>query len=148
MRPLNRIDPAGPAQAYKTYAIASPISTHYRPGSCDEAGCLAHRHGWQTAVDEATDLGQQQAHYIRKVAGRRFTERRTEVGLTAFTFEAGQECFTRHHVPLERPEFYVVRGGDWRGDPAGRQPQLHSGPDAWVNDFGEHQDRIARLVNG
>lgn len=145
---LNRVEPNMPVHAYKTYAIASPISTHYRDGTCEEAGCLAHQHGWQTGVDEATELGQRQAHYIRKLSGRRFTERRTEVGLTAFTFEAGQDCFTRHKVPLDRPEFYLVRGGDWRGDPTGQGPFMHSGADAWVNDFGEHQDRLARLING
>lgn len=148
MRPLFRIDPQLSAAHYKTYAIASPISTHYRDGTCDEAGCLAHQHGWQTSVDESTDLGQKQAHYIRKLAGRKFTERRTEVGLTAFEFEAGQRCFTQHKVPLERPEFYVVRGGDWRGDPRGEGARMHTGPDPWVNDFGEHQDRLARVVNG
>jgi hypothetical protein len=150
MRQPFRIAPQLPASAYKTYAISSPLSTHYRDGTCDEAGCLAHRHGWQTSVDEATDLGQRQAHYIRKLSGRRFTERRTELGLTAFTFEAGQRCFaTPHKVPLGRPEIYVVRGGDWRGDPTrGEATRVHSGPDAWVNDFGEHQDRLARVVNG
>jgi hypothetical protein len=68
--------------------------------------------------------------------------------LTAFEFAAGQQCFASHKVSLERPEFYLVRGGDWRGDPTGLGAQLFSGPDPWVNDFGEHQDRIARVVNG
>lgn len=146
MRPLTRVEPLLPVQAMKTYAIASPISTHFRDGTCEEADCLAYVHGWQTSVDEATDLGQKQAHYIRKLSCRRFTERRTELGLTAFEFEAGQKCFATHKVPLERPEVYLVHGGDWRGrtTPA----QIHSGPDPWVNDFGEHQDRIARVVNG
>jgi hypothetical protein len=142
-----RITPNLPASAYKTYHITSPISTHYRTGTCAEAGCLAYRHGWQTSVDEATDLGQRQAHYIRKLAGRRFVERRTELGLTAFTFEPGQQCFAEHKVSLDRPELYVVRGGDWRGNPTG-DVRKHAGPDSWVNDFAEHQDRIARAVNG
>lgn len=146
MRPLNRIQPKAPPQAYKTYQIVSPLSTHWRTGTCDEAGCLAYRHGWQTNVDESTDLGQRQAHYIRKVSGRRFTERRTELGLTAFTFEAGQRCFREHKVPLDRPELYVVRGGDWRGNPRG-EVRKHSSPDAWVNDFGETLDRLDRAAN-
>lgn len=147
MQPF-RLDPKLSPAHYKTYAIASPLSTHYRDGTCDEAGCLAYRHGWQTSVDESSALGQQQAHYIRKQSGRRFTERRTDLGLTAFEFQAGQRCFTRHKVPLERPEFYVVRGGDWRGDPRGDGSRMHTGPDPWVNDFGEHQERLARVVNG
>lgn len=143
-----RVAPALPAAAYKTYAIASPISTHYRDGTCAEAGCMAHQYGWQTAVDESSEIGQRQAHYIRKQSGRRHTERHTEAGLTAFEFEAGQRCFAQHKVPLERPEFYVVRGGDWRGDPRGEGTYMHTGPDSWVNDFGDHQDRLARVVNG
>lgn len=142
---LNRIQPAGPVQAYKTYQVISPVSTHYRDGTCAEAGCLDHRNGWRTTVDEATDLGARQAQYIRKQSGRRYTEARTEVGLTAFTFEAGQRCFRTHKVPLGRPELYVVRDGDWRRYGSARR---FSGPDAFVNDFGDHQDRIARIVNG
>ncbi|HEX6968890.1 MAG TPA: hypothetical protein VF174_08810 [Micromonosporaceae bacterium] len=141
---INRIDPALPAYAYKTYEITSPISTHFRDATCDEAGCLAQRNGWETRVDETTDLGQRQAHYIRQRSGRQFTERLD--GVTVFTFPPGQRCFAGHKVPLERPEIYVVRGGDWRGNPFGDRQRLSA--DAWVNDFGEHQDRIARVVNG
>lgn len=143
---LYRPEPVGPVHAYKSYEIVSPISTHYRDGTCDEAGCLAQRHGWRTVVDESTELGQRQAHYIRTQSGRRFTEERTAAGLTDFIFEPGQRCFAVHKVPLERPEIYVVRGGDWRAQVG--QPRIHTSPDAWVNDFAEHQDRIARVVNG
>ncbi len=146
MRPIHRIVPKLPPAAYKTYAVSSPVSTHTRVGTCDEAGCLARAHGWQTAVDETTDLGQRQAHYIRSVAGRRYVERRTEVGLTAFTFEAGQICFATHRVSLQRPEFYTVRGGDWRGNPLGTPARVHSSADSWVDDFATHQERIARAA--
>ena len=139
-----RVDPALPVHAYKTYEITSPIGTHFRTATCDEAGCLAQRNGWEPRVDKTTDLGQRQAHYIRKQSGRKFTERREAV--TVFSFEAGQRCFAQHKVPLDRPELYVVRGGDWRGNPTGEARRL--GTDAWVNDFGEHQDRIARVING
>ena len=139
-----RIDPALPVHAYKTYAIASPVATHYRTASCTEAGCLAQRNGWKTVVDESRALGQKQAFYIRSRSGRKFTETRN--GTTEFVFEAGQECFAEHKVPLDRPELYVVRGGDWRGNPTGERQRLSS--DAWVNDFGQHQDRLARVING
>ncbi len=157
-----RIEPKMPAYAYTTFAIASPISTHFRKGTCDEAGCLAHRHGWKTTVDETSDLGQGQAHYIRASSGRRFVETHTETGLTEFTFEAGQKCFSEHSVPLDRPEVYGKFAGDHRlherSDLAGRpwdweraryhgQLVVHSS-DSWVNEFGDHQDRIARVVNG
>lgn len=146
MRHVNRIMPGLPAQAYKTYQIVAPPVSHWRPATCQEAGCGAYERGWQTRIDETTELGARQAHYIRKVAGRRFTVDRSVEGLTVFTFEAGQVCFQRHQVPLEREPFYFVRGGDFRGNPAGVQPFQHRRGEDWVDDFATHQDRIARQI--
>jgi hypothetical protein len=103
--------------------------------------------GWQSTIDESTVLGQQQAHYIRKQSGRAFTESRTEGALTVFSFEAGQRCFDagNHRARLDRPELYLVRGGDWRGNPTGEQRQ-HANAADWVEDFGEHQQRIADQI--
>lgn len=146
MRRVHRIIPVLPAQAYKTYQIVAPRSTHFRPGTCEEAECGAHARGWRTLVDESTDLGQQQAHYIRMLSGRRFTAERTAEGLTAFTFAPGQTCFQQHQVPLEREPHYLVRGGDFRGNPGGARPYQHVKGDDWVDDFAEHQNRIARQI--
>lgn len=146
MQPLNRIEPVLPAQAYKTYAIRSPLSTHFRPGTCEEAGCAAHRNGWTTAVDEATELGQKQAHYIRGDRTRRHVESKTQAGLTQFVFEAGQKCFAPHQVSLQRPENFLVLGGDHRGNPMRVDPYRHSRPEFWVEDFGEHQDRLKNTL--
>jgi len=143
---MNRITPNMPVGAYKTYRIVSPQSTHFRPGTCAEADCEAYLNGWQSTIDEATVLGQQQAHYIRTQAGRGFTEHRTEAGLTVFTFEAGQKCFAgSHQVRLGRPELYLVADGDWRGNPTGRQ-RTHQTAADWVEDFGEHQLRLADQI--
>jgi hypothetical protein len=159
MQHVNRVQPVGPASAYKTFTVAAPIGTHWRDASCAEVECEARRHGWRTVVDEATELGQRQAGYIRREClsvlapaqpedqRRRYVET-TEHGMTVFTFPAGQTCFEAHKVPLERPEFYVVREGDWRGNPRGIAPRRMSGPDPWLNEFGEHQDRISRALNG
>jgi len=141
-----RVQPVLPVTAYKTYTIASPLLTHFREGTCEEAGCLAHQHGWTTSIDESTELGRRQAHYIRKVSGRSFTEQRIE-GLTAFSFPAGQRCFATHKVSLERPEIYLVRGGDWRANPTGER-RIHTRAELWVEDFADHQDRIDRAING
>lgn len=141
-----RLAPEGPAAAYKTYSINAPLATHWRDATCAEVECQAQTFGWRTVLDESTDLGQRQAHYIRKQSGRRFTEERQPDTLTAFTFEAGQECFGTHRVSLERPELFVVRAGDWRGNPTGQKPYLHSGPESWLSDFGEHQERIAEEI--
>lgn len=147
-----RIAPALPAGAYKTYAVAAPLATHFRPASCAEANCKAHRSGWLTAVDETTGLGQGQAHYIRAEAGRRYTEQPGEddagnpTGLTVFEFPPGQRCFGRHQVPMDRPEIYTVRGGDWRGDPAGGRAYLHHDYSDWLDDFGTHQQNVADTI--
>lgn len=148
MRPVFRPEPALPASAMKTYGIVAPKSTHYRPATCVEVDCPNHLNGWQTVVDESTDLGQAQGHYIRNEAGRRYTEAR-EAALTTFTFEAGQQCFREHEARLDRPEIYVVRDGDWRGNPRGTGPRIHKDPQGWIDDFGEHQERLAdRLGRG
>ena len=67
-------------------------------------------------------------------------------GLTVFTFEPGQDCFAQHRVPLERDPLFLVRGGDWRGNPTGLQPYRHHRGEDWVDDFADHQDRIARQI--
>jgi hypothetical protein len=137
----NRVPPNMPVGAYQTYRIASPLATHWRTGTCAEADCEQYENGWQSTIDETTVLGQRQAHYIRRESGRGFTERR-EGMLTVFAFTAGQQCFAEHKVPVGRPELYLVRDGDWRGNPTGRTRQ-HSDAQAWIDDFGEHQDTLA-----
>ena len=141
-----RIEPQRPAHAYKTYQIITPLTTHFRPGTCDEVDCPQQAHGWRTAVDEATELGQRQAHYIRSESRRKYSEARSPEGLTVFTFEAGQRCFAEHRVRLDRPEHFLVRGGDWRGDPYGGRPYVHSSPDDWVEDFALHQQGVADQI--
>lgn len=143
MRPLNRIQPLMGAMAYRTFAITQPLATHFRPATCAEAECLAYLKGWATAIDEGTELGQQQAFYIRKVSGRKFTEERTETGLTRFTFEAGQQCFSSdtHRIPLERPVNHFTWGGDWRVQPKRHDVRTLRGDD-WQDMFANHQDKL------
>lgn len=137
MRPMNRIEPNLPARAYQTYTIASPHDRTVK-AACEQVGCAAWRHGWESAIDEATDLGRQQAHYIRTGSGRTFTEHRSAAGLTVFRFEPRQRCFADHRT---RPESYAVLGGDWRRNTG--LLRRHIRPADWVEDFGEHQQRIA-----
>ena len=149
MRPINRIEPNLPAQAYRTYEIAAPRSTHWRDATCDEVGCHHHQYGWRTVVDETTTLGQRQAHYIRAESRRRFGEHRDEAGLTVFEFAPGQPCFAKHRTRVERPELYLVTGGDWRGNPLGTPTRRHTRPELWVEDFQENQDAlITRIERG
>lgn len=158
-RPVTRATPVLPVGAVQTYRVTSPLATHTRPASCAEVECAHWLHGWVTRVDERTDLGIGQAAYIRAECRaehvalalgtangrRRYIERRTPEGLTEFAFQAGQVCFahTSHRVPLERPEIYLVYGGDWRARTG--LMRRHQRPADWVEDFSEHQDRIVTI---
>lgn len=137
MRPITRIDPLHPVQAYQTYQIASPRDVAVK-AACEQVRCAAWRHGWETAVDENTLLGRQQADYIRRQSGRTYTQHARADGLTVFRFESGQRCFANHRT---RPEVYAVRDGDWRGNPTGRV-RRHQRPEDWVEDMQENQGRI------
>lgn len=137
MRPLTRITPNAPVTAFQTYRIVSPPDRAVR-AACEQVGCPAWLHGWETRVDERTDLGQAQAAYIRTQSGRTFRELTTAEGLTVFRFANRQRCFAEHRT---RPETYLVRGGDWRRD-LGVLRQHQRGRD-WVEDFSLHQDRLA-----
>jgi len=140
-----RITPALPAEQMKTYAALTPRATHWRPATCSEAGCPNHLLGWKTVVNESTELGAAQARYIRTESGRRFQEHREPMA-AVFVFEAGQECFAAHEVPLERDPVFLVRGGDWRGNPRGTPARVHQRPADWVEDFATHQQHIADRI--
>jgi hypothetical protein len=140
---VNRITPKLAVHQVKSYDISSPKDTHQRRASCAEVECKATRLGWESFIDESTSLGQRQAEYIRRRSGRGFRETRNEFGITVFTFPPGQSCFSEHHVSVERPEFFIVRDGDWRGNPTGRV-RLHDRPEHWVEDFASHQEGLIR----
>lgn len=147
MQPF-RIDPQLPVEAVKTYSVSAPIATHYRPASCAEVECPNMQHGWRTKIDPSTDLGAAQIRYIEQESGRRYTVEPDPDGLLVYTFAAGQKCFAQHQISLEREPLYVVRGGDWRGNPRGEQTR-HTNADDWVDDFANHQQTLAdRLERG
>lgn len=166
-----RIEPALPVQMVKTYGIDVPLATHWRKASCAEVECKAHTEGWITLIPEDPDIRPREApsdptltvatfrrlesdinrieearaYYIRHLSGREFTEHRDETGYTVFDFTAGQECFAPHKVRIDRPEIFVVRGGDHRGNPT-RETKVHDRSEDWVEDFAYHQDAIATRI--
>lgn len=145
MQKVNRIEPALPVTSVQTFQVQAPVSTHFRPATCAEVDCPYHVNGWATPVDEGSELGKTQAHYIRNGSGRRYTEdRNQQPGLTVFVFEAGQTCFNAaaHRAPLGRPPIFLVKDGDWRGNPTGRVRQ-HANADDWVDQFAHHQAALA-----
>lgn len=143
-------EPTTPIQAMQTFSIAAPLATHFRPATCAEYECDPYRLGWVSRIDESTELGQTQARYIRHGSGRGFTEERDEAGITVFRFHPGQQPFDdaqgshrQHQVRVDRPELFVVRDGDVaRGNPTGRVTR-HSGPQPWLDQFGEHLEKLS-----
>lgn len=132
-------------EAYKTYQIVAPVSTHFRPATCKEIECAGYTRGWKTTVLPDSP----QARYIRHSSGRKFTEAKNENGdgTVVFTFPPGQTCFRAadHRKSLEREPFYVVRGGDTRGDPRQEAPRRFRSGD-WVENFADHQQSISDRI--
>lgn len=133
--------PAADPRAYQTYAISAPLSTHWRRATCAEVDCPHYLEGWATRVEHCNA---EQLHAARN-SGRRYRELAVRAGETYLLFEAGQKCFRwdEHRQRVERPELYVIRDGDLRGNPTGRRQIV--GDTQWSDDFGEHQERLADL---
>lgn len=142
---MSAFQPLLPEHAKKTYSIIAPRATHFRKATCAEVECEGREHGWISPIDETTELGQRQAYYIRKLSGRKFTEERSDEGLTLFTFEPGQDCFTPHEVPIGRPELFVVRDGDLRTVKP-KNVRVHKRGEDWVDDLATHQQTIADAI--
>jgi hypothetical protein len=140
-RPLNRPAPALPVGTMQTFSIRVPEVTHYRPASCAEVDCPNYLHGWRIRVEGLTA---ELLHEARNYGHHRQLD--VAEGETWLVYEAGQPCFqaSTHRVRLDRPELYVVRGGDWRGNPTQRVLR-HSGPDPWLDDFQTNQQTLADL---
>lgn len=138
---LFRVDPAMGPEAYRTFAVMSPVETHMRPATCEEVGCDQYRQGWRVHIEALTpDL-----LYAAKTSGRRYREEHIAEGQTYLLFEPGQACFkaATHRAPLGRPPLYVVRDGDHRGNPRGTKARVHARAADWVENFAEHQLALA-----
>lgn len=141
---LNRIPPALEPQHMKTYQIVAPTRTHWRSATCLEVNCQHYIHGWATTVAVG---GRDEA--IIRTSGRRFIERKQPGGFIQFMFYPEQPCFraTAHRVPLEREPFYLVHPqGDHRTIRPGSPHRRHTRAGLWVEDFAEHQDGIAKVI--
>lgn len=141
---LSRIQPLMGPEAYKTYAVVSPLSTHFRPATCAEANCSYHRDGFQVRVE---GLAPEVLHAVQH-SGRKYTVQTVAEGETYLVFEPGQSCLQQslHRVPVDRPPLYIVRDGDFRGNPRGTKARLHQNPGDWVDDFATHQQAIADAI--
>lgn len=143
MQRMNRLAPQGAVQDYKTYQINSPLSTHWRPATCAEVSCPDYLGGWRVKVE---GLPEDMLH-TAKTCGRKFTELHISETENYLVFEAGQPCFRaeQHRALLDKQEIFLVRDGDFRGNPTGNM-RKHTRPEFWREDFAEHQDALARQI--
>jgi hypothetical protein len=136
-----------PPEAKKTYSIRAPIATHWRSASCAEVDCELYTDGWRLRAEL---LSEGDLHLIRE-SGRKWTELQIAEGETWLVFSPGTPCllqwsvgqpFTeRNHKVQARPEVYLLTPGDWRMW-CGEEYRFRRS-DQWVEDFGEHQERLA-----
>lgn len=141
---LYRPEPFMNPDQYKTYSVSAPVQTHTRVATCQEVECSAFLNGWVTRVDVKSELGARQAKYIRNQSGRHFVMVPIAEGASIyeFKFPAGQRCFRQHRVSLDRPAFFRIQEGDWRW--VGRVRDVDG--QSWLDDFGEHQERLADVL--
>ena len=145
-----RVEPVRDVTLMQTYGLSAPQATHYRPASCREVDCPNYANGWISGFD-VTDPEQARAcKIVRERSGRLFTVQEMtgangRVERVLLTFAPGQECFLPHRIALEREPIYYFRDGDWRGNPTGRKI-VFSDSTSFVDDFGEHQEKIKTLV--
>lgn len=143
MQRMNRTAPQGASRDYKTYQIVSPLSTHWRPATCAEIDCPEYLKGWRLRVE---GLPPEMLH-AAKTCGRKFAELDVSANEHWLIFEAGQPCFraAQHRKLLDKQEIFIVRDGDFRGNPTGNV-RKHTRPEDWREDFAEHQEKLARQI--
>jgi hypothetical protein len=142
---LFRPEPKAPAHAYKTYAVVSPLRSHFRPATCEEVSCPHYLNGWRTRVE---GLPADMLHAAR-TSGRKYQEQQVTANETWLVFDAGQPCFraSDHRIRVsDRPPLYVVRDGDHRGNPRGTKDRVHHNPGNWLDDFATHQQAISNAI--
>lgn len=141
-RPLNRVTPLLSVDKMQTHHILAPADTHFRKATCEEVECPHYLKGWGLPLKGLDEGDIWQA----KNSGRKWTELEIKAGEKHLWFEAGQPCFraSTHRIRIEREEVFLLRPGDWRGQPSDRKPIVFSGADAWADSVQTNLDQIER----
>ena len=151
-RIVTRIAPELGPQYYKTYQMDMPLDSHWRWVSCEMYECDPFMKGFVLKCDISTELGKRQAYFALHDTTRSCTMERVSPIMVHFHYKPGNKCFhnipgdeLRHKLPIGRPPFYLVSGGDWRGNPRGTTTMTHRRPEDWIDDFANHQDKLATV---
>lgn len=142
----NRIIPRFGPEFYKTYTVSAPFRSHWRKATCEEYECDEFMHGFVLTIDTTTELGQRQLFFVTHDKTRSSSLQRVGESIIKVFYGPGTPCFepkrSTHRVPIGRPPFYLVSGGDWRGNPRGIETLVHRRPDDWVDSFANNQINI------
>lgn len=139
-----RIAPKMDPRAYRSFEVHAPLATHYRNASCREMECQHYLSGWVSRFDTATGEGRRWAVAVKR-SGRRY-QYREEGTVVTFYFGPGQSCFQApHKVETGKPEIYVVRDGDWRGNPTGNKVRVGR-PLEFVERMAENLDNLDSAI--
>lgn len=158
------IDPRLPSHLRKTYGVHH---TKRHDVGCHEVvdgvvACPRYFTGWITRLNPGETQHQKLIKLLDEGhTGRRFTKEISPDGLHVYTFPPGQTCFGAPHTIVDRqvdPRYLIV-AGDHRhyiGQPErdrdgyetgyAKPVLVHSGADAWVDDFATHQENLARAA--
>lgn len=139
-----RLEPVLPPGAYQTYEIDAPLATHWRRATCQEVDCPKYLNGWISKVVRNSSDESILKHACQ-VYGISWKSIELVDGFNCYRFDAGQRCFKfmTHHVPLERPATFYLKGGDWRGSDFTR---IFDKPEQWIDHFAHHQDKLSSAV--
>lgn len=132
-----------PVQHQRTFQIDQPLETHFRRATCQEVNCKAYANGWKMGFDLTDPEKVAAARAIRDKSGRTFTVELAD-NKVIMTFPAGQRCFVTHRVSLEREPIYIVRGGDFRGNPR-RERTVHKTADSFVDRWDNELSTIKEI---
>ncbi len=134
-----RLPPAGAPGQYRTFGVDLPdVPDVLQPASCEDVDCPAWANGWETRLPADSPLND-----TVRGAGRPYTAR-TEGAELVYLFPAGTPCFqaSQHRTRTGHPGLFVVREGDWRGNPRGTPARVHARPDDWVEDLAGHTEAV------
>ena len=146
--PLQRLVSKVAPENYKTYFWSRPLSTHWRPATCEEVQCEDFMNGFMFTCDISTDLGRRQYEYLTHDRERTYTIDEDGPYLRNFIYGPGNRGFAgdrhAHRLPVGREPLLSVRAGDWRKYLA--PPVHHKYVDDWVEDFSENQEAIQKVI--
>lgn len=143
---VSQMAPLADPRAYRTFRAVAPISSHWNRVSCEQAQCPDYLRGFFIDVDVSTELGQAQFDYLhRKDKSRKGTMQKMSETIYRFTYPPGSRPFAgnnhEHYQSNERPAYYLVHDGDWRGNPTGFKRFLTA--EDWVDMSANHQAQVA-----